>query len=192
MKKKYLLFILSLTIFFWLIWYLYFQSFWNTKNDLVNKNCKYDYVEKVYDGDTVLWKKLWKIRLIGIDAPEIFHPGWTKVKSYKFFGCWEEAKKIADKFLLHKNILFCSDSIVKDRWKYGRHLRYAMIKSWGILEPFWKYLLKTWYAKVYKYADCKYKKEYEAIEKENKAEHLGVWSSWCILQDKIFKQKHLK
>ncbi len=189
MKKKYILFVLSLIMFFWIIWYLYFQANFNVS---IPKNCEYDYVEKVYDGDTVLWQKLWKIRLLGIDAPEVYHPWWTKIKSYKFFGCWEKAKQIADKKLLHKNILFCSDSITKDKWKYGRKLRYAMIKSWNTLEPFWEYLLKTWYAKVYKYADCKYKKQYEAIEKINKAEHLGVWSSKCILEDKDFKKKYLK
>ena len=189
MKKKNIIFLLSVIVFFWLIWYLYFQATWVGQ---VPKNCKYDFVEKVYDGDTVFWQKLGKVRLLGIDAPEIYHPGWTKVKSYKFFGCGQEAKKIADKKLLHKKILFCSDPLTKNKGKYGRRLRYAMIKNWNNLEPFWEYLLKTWYAKVYQYANFKYKKQYEAIEQKNKAEHLGVFSSWCILEDKIFKKKYLK
>ncbi len=189
MKKKNILFVLFLIVFFWIIWYLYFQASWINQ---VSKNCNYDYVEKVYDGDTVFWQKLGKIRLLGIDAPEVYHPWWTKVKSYKFFGCGQEAKKIADKKLLHKKILFCSDPLTKDKWKYGRRLRYAMIKEKNKLEPFGEYLIKSGYAKVYKYADCKYKKQYEAIEKINKAKHLGVWSSECILEDKNFKKKYLK
>jgi len=184
MKLNFLIF--SIIIFFWAIYYTYFQ----VNNNY--SNCKMDYVEKVYDGDTVFARNLWKVRLIWIDAPEIYHPWWTKVKSYKFFGCGQEAKKIADIKLLHKNILFCSDSLTKDEWKYWRKLRYAMIKSWDKLEPFWEYLLKMWYAKVYKYADCKYKKTYKLIEHENKIKHLWVWSSWCILQDKNFKKKYLK
>ncbi len=189
LKKKNILFLLSVVIFFWIIWYLYFQA---NNVSHIPKNCKYDYVEKVYDGDTVFGQKLWKIRLLWIDAPEVYHPWWTKVKSYKFFWCWEKAKQIAYKKLFHKTILFCSDKLTKDKWKYGRRLRYAMIKENNKLEPFGEYLIKTWYAKVYKYADCKYKKQYEAIEKINKAEHLGVWSSKCILEDKDFKKKYLK
>lgn len=187
-KKNIFYLILSISLFLWIVFYIYNYS----KTDNLNPNCSYDYVEQVYDGDTVKAVKLWKVRLLWIDAPEVYHPWWTVVKSYKFFWCWNEAKKIADKYLLHKKLLFCKWELSQDKWKYWRKLRYVMIKTWNTLIPFWKYLLETWYAKVYKYANSQYKKEYLKIEKYNKLHKKWVWSKKCIQEDKKFKDKYLK
>lgn len=186
--KKYWIFILSMVLFLWTIGIIIFYS-----QNVNNYNgCTYDYVEKVYDGDTVFAEHLWKIRLLWIDAPEIYHTWFTIIKKYKFYACWEEAKKIAEEKLLHKKIYFCSDPYSKDKWWYWRKLRYAMIYSWNKLIPFWMYLLKMWYARVYKKANFKYKKDYLNIEKENKEKKIWIWSNYCLNKDKQFKEKYLK
>jgi endonuclease YncB( thermonuclease family) len=103
-QKVYL--VVTIIIFVTTLWVIY--KFGTQTNNFL---CEYAYVEKVYDGDTVYTDKLGKIRLIGIDAPEIYHSGWTKVKPYKFYGCGIQSKEFAEKYLKHKNILFCKDPI---------------------------------------------------------------------------------
>lgn len=185
--KRYWFFILSVLLFLWTIGVIIF--YWQDSS--VPNLCEYDYVKKVYDGDTVLANHLWKVRLLWIDAPEIYHSNQS-IKSYKFYGCGEIAKKIAIKKLYWKKILFCSDKLTNDKWKYGRKLRYAMINYQNKLIPFWMYLLETWYAKVYKYTTFKYKKEYLKIENKNKKNKLWVWSKICLIQDQQFRKKYYK
>lgn len=183
--KKYWLFIWSILLFLWLIYFITNYS----KDNYIPSWCEYDYVKKVYDWDTVLAEHLWKVRLLWIDAPELYHPSLT-YKDYKYYGCWQESTEIANKKLEWKKIIFCSDKLSKDKWKYGRKLRYAMINSWTQLIPFWLYLLKTWYTKVYKYAPFKYKKEYLTIEKKLKKAKIWVWSKICLIQDQEMRQKY--
>ena len=83
-------------------------------------------IVKINDGDTLrvehfTWSNLvdTKIRILWIDAPELYHT-WMVVKDYKFYWCWKEAKQIAEKFLLNKDIKIYSDNLAKNKWKYNR------------------------------------------------------------------------
>jgi len=191
MKRKQVLYLIfSVVLFvatFGLIWY--FSHLPQTQQNFL---CEYAFVEKVYDGDTVRTDKLWKVRLLGIDAPEIYHPGWTKVKSYKFYWCGEESKQFAEKYLYHKKILFCADPLSNNKWWYGRNLRYAMIFTGGKQVPFGYLSIKNWRAMVYKKASFTRKKKYLEAEKQAKSKHIWIWSEKCIQQDKEFKEKYLR
>ena len=179
--KKYLFLIWS---FLLLSWFVYFIV--NIPKKVILW-CTYNYVEKVYDWDTVLAKNLWKVRLLWIDTPEtyVFHG----LKTYKFYWCGERAKELAKQKLAWKTILFCTDKLSKDKWNYGRKLRYAMINSWSKLIPFGLYLLENGDTRVYKYAPFKYKEQYFAIEKKLKEEKQWVWAKSCFIQDQQVRQK---
>ena len=184
-QKVYL--VVTIIIFVTTLWVIY--KFGTQTNNFL---CEYAYVEKVYDGDTVYTDKLGKIRLIGIDAPEIYHPGWTKVKPYKFYGCGIQSKGFAEKYLKHKNILFCKDPIWDNKWSYGRLLRYAMIFTGNTKVPFGYLSIQHWCAKVYTKAQFTRKSKYLEAEQQAKQKHIWIWSEKCILEDKKFKETYLK
>ncbi len=185
MIKKNELYLLIFTVLIFISITLVVFRFWNTKNLL----CQQAYVTKVYDWDTVYANWLWKIRLVWIDAPEIYHSWRTKLKSYKFYWCWKESKEFATKYLYHKNILFCKDPLTNNRWWYWRFLRYAMIYSWDTQISFWYLSIKNWFAKVYKYADFTLKSKYKKAERYAKNSHIWIWSEKCLSEDKKFRNK---
>ena len=176
-----------LVVMFALIWY----SFAFSKLDFSWK------VVKVYDGDT-FWIENnnldTKIRVLWIDSPEIYHN--QKIKSYKFYGCGQQAQKFAEKLLLNKNIYLYSDSLAKNRWKYHRLLRYAKIPitiNWKKKYfDFWAIMIYNGWAKVYKWEKFTKKSWYYKLEKYAKKHKRWIWSSKCQLEDKIIKQKYIK
>jgi len=185
--KKSLWLILAMILFLLTLWIIIFFP----KEKLSNNLCVYDYVKKVYDGDTVLTSKLWKVRLLWIDSPEIYYSG-RKIKSYKFYWCSDTVKQIAEEYLNQKEILFCADSLADDKWFYGRYLRYAMIASGDKKIPFGYILLEKWYAKVYKKASFSWKEKYLNAEKQAKEKKIWIWSEKCINEDKEIKEKYAK
>lgn len=72
------------------------------------------FVERVIDGDTFIGDG-YKIRLLGIDAPEKAQP------------CYEEAKNFLKKLIENKTVKLEYDKIKKDR--YGRLLAYVWIND---------------------------------------------------------------
>jgi len=191
MIKKTIFFLISIFSFA-LIWIVLFQRV-NKNIVVVDDNCMYDTVEKVYDGDTVLTKKLGKVRFLWIDAPEIYHKGWTEVKEYKFFGCGEDARKFVDDMIYKKRVKICFDKTENKKWWYNRNLAYIMVKSEdGENLPLWVLLIEKWLAKTFRYADFKYKKTYLQLEKIAKEKKIWMWSEKCINEDKQFKKEHLK
>ena len=181
--KKYIFFVWSFLLLFGFMFFLI-----NYQN--VPSWCSYNYVEKVYDGDTVLAKNFWKVRLLWIDTPETYVN--HDLKTYKFYWCGQIAKKLAKEKLEWKKILFCKDKLSKNKWGYWRKLRYAMIYSWDKLIPFGLFLLENGATRVYKYSNFKYKKQYLEIEKRLKEEKKWVWSKKCFIEDQEIKQKYLK
>ncbi len=182
--RKYIFLISSMFIFFLILFIIF--SYEEVKED-VPSLCEYDYVEKVYDGDTVLASNLWRVRLLWIDTPEFYNEEYG-LQEHKFYGCAQEGKEMANEKLSWKKILFCGDKLSKDEWTYGRKLRYAMISSWDQQVPFGLYLLDNWYAKVYKYAPFSYKEQYENIEEKNIKDKLWLWSKSCFIKDQQLRQ----
>lgn len=180
--KKITFLIVSILLFTYLIIYIF-------NYEEKNKFCSYDKVVKIYDWDTIYWKNLWKIRLLGIDTPEFYHKKYWLLE-HKFYGCPQKAKDIANEKLLWKKIMFCKDPLSSKEWDYWRKLRYAMILSWNQQISFWEYLLEKWFAKVYKYAEFKLKEKYNKIEKNNKANKFWIWSKTCLINDQETKQKY--
>ena len=191
MKKKIFFLTLNVLVFIGIV--LLVIKTWKGKQNIIEQNCATTYIEKIYDGDTIVWKNVGKIRILWIDTPEIYHTGWTEVKDYKFYACWKYGLDLAKKYLLHKNIKYCYDKLEDKTWWYGRTLAYVYF-TWenNNLVDFWKMLVTLWYAKVYKAANYSKKKEYLKLEKIAKQKHLWIRTKECIEKDKNFKKLMLK
>ncbi len=130
-----------------------------------------DYVTRVVDGDTVVVGED-KVRLIGIDAPEI---GWVDrgssiVDKNECFA--EEAKEKLKELVESKEVRLEKD--VSEMDKYDRLLRYVYVGEENINEV----LVREGFAKLATYPpDMKYYvklKEAQRVAKENK------WGLWRV------------
>ena len=128
-------------------------------------------VVKVIDGDTIVVDisgKKETLRLIGIDAPEI---GGNSSKN-KCFG--KEAEEFAKNILSDASIELEEDESQNDRDKYGRLLRYIILKDGSNLN---KTLIRKGSAKEYTYkTPYKYQKEFKNAETEARKAKKGLWA----------------
>ncbi len=130
----------------------------------------YDTVVYVYDGDTVLLKKGKKVRLLGIDTPEIGKDG----KKDECFA--KEAKQKAIELLAKKRVKIETDKMQPRYDKYGRLLAYIFLEDGTNIN---KFLIQEGYAKefTYKQKPYKYQKEFKEAENTAKENKKGIWGS---------------
>lgn len=126
-----------------------------------------DLVARVIDGDTIVLKKLGKVRYIGVNTPETKHP----LKGVEYYGA--EATEFNKKLVSGKQVKIILD--VQERDKYGRVLGYVYVGP--KFEVFVNAeLVKQGYATVSTYppnvrfVDLFLKLQREAREKER-----GLW-----------------
>ena len=160
-KLKYIF----LTIF--ILLFLYFYKSTSSSFDKV-------YVTKVIDGDTIRatssYDSNFKVRLIGINAPE---KGKEKY--------WKESKSYAQKLMENKYCYLEKDTSDKD--KYGRYLRYVWLKkpkkkNFKNIEELnvSAIMLKKGLARTYTFEpDTLYLKEFKKIEKKARKFKRGFW-----------------
>jgi micrococcal nuclease len=134
----------------------------------INENQLYKVVN-VLDGDTFeieIDKKIWKVRMIGIDTPETVDPR----KSVQCYG--KEASEETKRQLLNKEIKIKTDNTQGILDKYNRVLAYVYLEGNFFNEE----LLKNGFAREYTYSK-KYEmqKEFRKIEKEAKWKKVGLW-----------------
>ncbi len=145
------------------------------KNSYVEQN-ETGFVDYVIDGDTVELKTGERVRLVGIDAPELgeyYH---------------EESKNKLKDLVEGKTIILERDIENKD--KYDRLLRYIYIDNLFVN----LILVQEGYAKAYPFEpNTKYKDEFADAENQAKANGLGIWSieNNCDWQIKILLNKYI-
>lgn len=129
-------------------------------------------VEKVVDGDTIevrLDGRSQKVRLIGMDTPEVVDPR----KVVQCFG--REASAEAHKRLEGKTVRLEYDVQVGEQDKYGRRLAYVFLPNGS---NYAEGMIRDGYAKEYTYQGQVYK--YQANFKQAQAEAAsasrGFWS----------------
>lgn len=153
MKKK-----LLLTLILFLFVCLPIQA--NTKKTVTLSKCT--------DGDTAHFMvdgKDTTVRFLAVNAPE-----YTKEK--EFYGK-EASEYVCDRLTKAKQIELEYDEGSDRTDKYGRDLAWIFVDG-TLLE---KDLVKQGYAEVkYIYGDYAYTDELKALEKEAKAQKLGMWS----------------
>ena len=128
-------------------------------------------VVRVVDGDTVAVEingNKETIRLIGIDTPETVDPR----KPVECFGI--EASNKAKEILTGKSVKLEADSIVGERDKYGRLLRYIFLEDGT---NFNKTMISEGYAYEYTYnSPYKYQDKFKQAEKEAREAERGLWA----------------
>lgn len=140
------------------------------KTEMYNNSSVFQ-LDKLIDGDT-FWvlnhkKESVKIRLIGIDAPEVKNV--FRKKKHPFGA---ESKRYLDSLLISNRYLkltFDVDSLDQ----YGRTLSYAFLNDGTFLN---KYLVKNGYATLMTVSpNVKYEKEFVAAQEYARENKLGFW-----------------
>ncbi|GFR37817.1 hypothetical protein PRECH8_11130 [Insulibacter thermoxylanivorax] len=122
-------------------------------------------VTRIIDGDTFELASGHKVRLIGVNTPEI-----TKGKS-EAYG--EEAKQYASDHLLDQEVILFAD--VSDTDRYGRLLRYVFLPGDPLM--FNERLLLEGYANTMTVPpDVTFAERFVAREQEARAAGAGLWS----------------
>ncbi len=128
-------------------------------------------VIRVIDGDTIVANiggKLTRVRLIGIDSPEVVDPR----KSVQCFG--EEARNEAEMLLAGKNIFLEKDPSQGDYDKYGRLLAYVFTADG---DNFNELMIENGYAYEYTYRlPYKYQSDFKASQREAERLQKGLWN----------------
>jgi micrococcal nuclease len=120
-------------------------------------------VVRVYDGDTIQIEDGRKIRLIGVDAPEVESP-YTKEEPYGSLS-----RKYLNGLLAGKKVLIIVGKEPFDR--FGRTLAYVYADDVLINGR----IIRDGWARVYMRFDFEYKDLFTAYEKEARAKSVGVW-----------------
>ena len=125
-------------------------------------------VTAVYDGDTIKVKfkneKERKVRLIGIDAPEI---GDSREEA-KFRA--HMARRFAFFYLYRKTVKLSYDWEIED--KYDRLLAYVWTEKQGLFN---KFILSEGFAAVFLKFPFKYREEFIEAEREARELEKGFW-----------------
>lgn len=150
--------------------FLLFTFVFSLLNAQLKENTFYQ-VSKITDGDTFYVKtensEKFKIRLIGIDAPESYNVGLKVRKEY--FG--KESKIYVTNLLKNKKVKLTFDVQKTDR--YGRILAYVYLENGIFLN---QHLLANGYAVVATFPpNVKFVEVFTQAEKSARNKKLGLW-----------------
>ncbi len=123
-------------------------------------------VKRIVDGDTFELESGEKVRLIGINTPELHHPQ----KGVECFG--QEASDYTSTLLLGKTVSLEKDVSETDR--YGRLLRYVWIDNTLINQK----LVADGYAYASSYPpDVKYQEVFKEMQEQARMSKKGLWAN---------------
>ncbi|AEH07296.1 nuclease (SNase domain-containing protein) [Methanothermococcus okinawensis IH1] len=155
-----------------------YQKFLNSHEHFTAK------VIKITDGDTI-WVmdkngKKYKIRLLGVDTPEIYHKNSPEkfyinnhpISNITYLKVWGyKAKDYAERMLGNKTVIVVFDNEAPRKGYYGRYLAYIFIDG----DDFNEELLKNGYARVY-VSNFELKTKYLKEERYAKEHKIGLWN----------------
>ena len=107
-----------------------------------------------------------RIRLIGIDAPEVAHPE----KPAQCFG--DEAAQKTKELLAGHDVLLVPDPLCSDKDQYNRLLRYVYLEDGTLINS---RLIEEGYALNYTYKPFQLMEQFDSLEQQARAESLGLW-----------------
>jgi micrococcal nuclease len=131
-------------------------------------------VTRIIDGDTFETETGEKVRLIGINAPEISD----------IFG--QEAKQYLSQLILDKNVELQSDNISNDRDRYQRLLRYIIVDGIDIN----KKMVSDGFAFAYLKYHFSKSNDYEQAQLEARETNKGIWGD--SKKETIIKEQEKK
>ena len=122
----------------------------------------------VYDGDTIQIrlkdKQSWKVRLIGVNAPEI------EVGREEMQFRAEMSKKFVFHKLYQKKVRLSYESEIVDQ--YGRLLAYIWTEEEGLFN---KFIISEGFASAYLIFDFQYREEFKEAERVARRDEKGYW-----------------
>jgi len=121
-------------------------------------------VNKAIDGDTLLLNNGEKVRLIGVDTPELYHP----LKPVQYFA--KEASLFTKNLVEGKEVKLEYDWQKRD--KYNRLLAYVYLKDGTFINA---EIIKQGYGFAYIKYPFKYLEQFKTYEKEAREKGLGLW-----------------
>ncbi len=125
-------------------------------------------VKWVNDGDTIVLTNGWRVRYIGIDAPEIEHEN-QKAQPYAY-----KAKSFNKKLVMSPKINLEFDQERRDR--YGRLLAYIFLEDGSFLNS--RMLENGLAYYLYRRPNVKYEKRLMKIQQEAMKIKKGIWRNW--------------
>ncbi|HLV08632.1 MAG TPA: thermonuclease family protein, partial [Halanaerobiales bacterium] len=133
------------------------------------------FVDYVYDGDTFRTAAGEKIRLLGIDTPEM---NWNEGEP-EFYA--REALEYTLEKLLKENVYLEYDQEYRD--KYGRVLAYVFLEDGSFFN---RQLLEEGYAELMLIPpNLRYQEEFKAAVQEARTGKNGLWGRWRELEDSL-------
>jgi endonuclease YncB( thermonuclease family) len=124
-------------------------------------------IDHTIDGDTFVLESGEKVRMIGIDSPEVTGP-YTKAE---FYG--EQASAYAKEVLTGTTVYLDKD--VSDKDQYSRLLRYVYLEDGTFFNLL---LIEEGYAEAVQWPpDLKYTEVFEAAEDKAQKSKMGLWSN---------------
>lgn len=131
------------------------------------KDCEYQRVIRVIDGDTFIVETEERVRLIGVDTPEIVDVR----EDVQWFG--REASKKLKSMIGGKDVCLKRDKDKTiDRDKYNRLLRYVWINDVFVNRE----LIREGYAFAYTAYPFQYLDDFRAQERAARKSHAGLWN----------------
>ena len=125
-------------------------------------------VKWVNDGDTIVLTNGWRVRYIGIDAPEIDHENQT-AQPYGY-----KARSFNKKLVLSQKISLEFDEERRDR--YGRVLAYIFLGDGSFLNS---QMLENGLAYyLHRRPNVKYEKVLMNAQRQAMKGHKGLWRNW--------------
>lgn len=128
-------------------------------------------VTEVHDGDTISIRtrslagiplKIERVRLIGIDAPELKQEPWGRL-----------SKRYLKKIISESNWVVSIEFDIEQRDKYGRLLCYAWDKKGRLIN---EKMIENGYAMLYTIPpNVKYAERFIAAQKRAQALQIGIW-----------------
>ncbi len=129
--------------------------------------CRYVYVKRVVDGDTFVFSKNTKVRLLGVDTPESVAGSrpvqWYGKRSYWWLAEMIQGKRVCLKRDPNKQI---------DKDHYGRLLRYVWVDGLFINRE----IIRQGLGRLYHREPFKYLSEFRSLEFEAIRQGKGLWN----------------
>ena len=136
-------------------------------------------VTKVIDGDTFILSDKSKVRLLGIDAPEVRSSdkmdrdvGRTGQDKETISKLGELSTEYLKELIEGKRVLLTKENNYEDKDSYGRLLRYAYLEDGTFING---KMVEEGYAQVFRKYDLSRKNELLELEKDARENERGLW-----------------
>ena len=122
------------------------------------------HIARVIDGDTLLLSTGERVRLIGVDTPELYHP----LKPVQYFA--REASEFTRKMAEGKRVRLEYERRKRD--KYGRLLAYVYLEDGTLLNA---EIIKQGYGFAYTKYPFRYLDAFRQYQREAREHERGLW-----------------